>query len=534
MSANPNKVNFTIGSATVLTYKNLKSEMGYALGEFIDNSLQSYIDNKEELHASRVNYKPYVRIEIDNKKRILTIEDNCGGISDEDATRAFTVGHANPNKKGIGTYGMGMKVSACWFSDNWRVNTKCLKESYAKTYKVDVQKIARGTSEMEPKIQENYDGTSFTHIIIEDVFVNRNFDNRSMQSIENHLNDQYMVFLKNNLMEISFNGIPLKYSGPNIRVAPKYQDYEENTGKYIENSKKLEWKTSFDFDLGNGYKASGEAYLLAKGKTSKQKGFGIFWKNRNITGNSIRPWAPTYGDYTDKKDQTELGIFAGKNSAYNQRLEGNIYLNDKFKVTSTKDDILWEEDHEEKLIKALYSHLRSCKLDNHPDEGPFNLRDQAMKQIYNPKNKQVNPLPPPGPDSPPKPLPPKDPPTGGPKKPEPKPPKDSSDVFKYEGDDGHIFKLHIDYVETLNDDLFQRVEGPTEKEGETLIGITINSGHRFLTTKLLSGDELVQEQAVYKLIKFLVLVECQLMNEHKDGKFHFFNREFNKLLNYDL
>ncbi len=531
MSQNPDKVNFTIGSATVLTYKNLKSEMGYALGEFIDNSLQSYIDNKAELHASRDNYKPFVRIEIDNKKRILTIEDNCGGISDEDAIRAFTVGHANPNEKGIGTYGMGMKVSACWFSDNWRVNTKCLKESYAKTYKVDVHKIARGVSEMEPKIQENYDGTSFTNIIIEDVFENRNFDNRSMQSIENHLNDQYLVFLRDNLMEISFNGRPLKYSKPNIRVAPKYQDFDEKIGAYRENSRELEWKTSFDFDLGDGYKASGEAYLLAKGKTQKQKGFGIFWKNRNITGNSIKPWAPKTSDYATPKDQKELGIFAGSNTAYNQRLEGNIYLNDKFKVTSTKDDILWEGDLEERLIRALYSHLNSCKLDGHPDEGPFNIREQAMKQAYKPQKTPVPPLPiPPGP---PKPLPPIGGSEGGPKKPKPIPPKDTSNTFQYEFE-GHTFKLKIDYVNTLHDHLFERVEGPIDEEGVTLIGITINRGHRFLTTGLLSGDDETQEHAVYKFIKFLVLVESQLMNENKNGKFHIFNRTLNDYLNSDL
>ena len=103
MSANNDDINFTLGHTAVLTFKNLNSSHPYSIGEFVDNSIQSYLDNKEELHKTRDNYKALIEIDYDKDDKEISIKDNCGGISDEDAIRAFTLGHPNPNKKGIGT-----------------------------------------------------------------------------------------------------------------------------------------------------------------------------------------------------------------------------------------------------------------------------------------------------------------------------------------------------------------------------------------------------------------------------------------------
>ena len=137
-----------------------------------------------------------------------------------------------------------------------------------------------------------------------------------------------------------------------------------------------------DLDLGDGYTAKVEAYLRDKGKSGPEKGFGIFWKNRNIIGNRVKPWAPKRDDYATAKDQNEMGIYLLPNAAINQRLEGNIFLSDNFKVSSTKDAIAWEENHQEKLIKLLKKNLESCVLEDHPDEGEFDLRHEASEAQY--------------------------------------------------------------------------------------------------------------------------------------------------------
>ena len=58
---------------------------------------------------------------------------------------------------------MGMKVSACWFSDTWSVETKHFKEDLIKTYAVDVNKVAAG--KMNIGINKKASGRSFTKLV---------------------------------------------------------------------------------------------------------------------------------------------------------------------------------------------------------------------------------------------------------------------------------------------------------------------------------------------------------------------------------
>ena len=110
----------TIEAGFLNIIKNMDNRPHYAIGEFIDNSIQSFEQNKELLEATS-GYKPWVKINV--RESTITVEDNCGGISKSDEERAFSLAKSNPDKKGIGTYGMGMKISACWFTDTWIVES---------------------------------------------------------------------------------------------------------------------------------------------------------------------------------------------------------------------------------------------------------------------------------------------------------------------------------------------------------------------------------------------------------------------------
>jgi len=71
---------------------------------------------------------------IESYRDEISVEDNCAGISKAYEERAFDIGNPNQNIDGIGTYGMGMKVSACWYSDTWTVETKAIDEDVIKTW----------------------------------------------------------------------------------------------------------------------------------------------------------------------------------------------------------------------------------------------------------------------------------------------------------------------------------------------------------------------------------------------------------------
>ena len=64
-------------------------EHSHALGEFVDNSIQSFVDNEEEIKSvDGADAKLNISIILDRLSDTLTIEDNAAGI-DEEKLRTF-------------------------------------------------------------------------------------------------------------------------------------------------------------------------------------------------------------------------------------------------------------------------------------------------------------------------------------------------------------------------------------------------------------------------------------------------------------
>src|SRR5437879_1512365 len=132
---------------SVLRHLNYKP--WFALAEFVDNSLQSYLDYRSDLR--RVEGKDYrlrvaIKIEGDEGGRI-TVRDNAAGIHKGDYSRAFRAAEVPPDSTGLSEFGMGMKSAACWFAPSWIVRTKALGELDEKTVSFDIKRILRDSLE---------------------------------------------------------------------------------------------------------------------------------------------------------------------------------------------------------------------------------------------------------------------------------------------------------------------------------------------------------------------------------------------------
>jgi len=90
----------------------------FALAEFVDNAIQSFLDQRASLATiDGGNNKLRVSIEIENDDGgRITIRDNAAGISASDFPRAFRPAQLPPNRTGLSEFGMGMKSAACWFA----------------------------------------------------------------------------------------------------------------------------------------------------------------------------------------------------------------------------------------------------------------------------------------------------------------------------------------------------------------------------------------------------------------------------------
>jgi len=136
------KVDITpkVGYLAVLSKINYRP--WYAIAEFVDNSVQSYIENEKDL--KKIHGRNFtLKIDIDVSSSRIEISDNAAGIQEKNFERAFRAAAPPERRDGLSEFGMGMKTAACWFSSKWEVLTKPLGEKDAKLVKFDIDKIVR-------------------------------------------------------------------------------------------------------------------------------------------------------------------------------------------------------------------------------------------------------------------------------------------------------------------------------------------------------------------------------------------------------
>ena len=64
------------------TFRNLVNTLSNTLGEYVDNAVQSYFDNKKRLRSYEPNYKLQIKIIMDWEAKSLSVIDNAAGIKE--------------------------------------------------------------------------------------------------------------------------------------------------------------------------------------------------------------------------------------------------------------------------------------------------------------------------------------------------------------------------------------------------------------------------------------------------------------------
>src|SRR5262245_37770062 len=119
-----------IGPDVIRSYKRLAYTPWHALAEFVDNSTQSYFNNRAALDEAykKAGEKLEGRICYDAAAGTLRISENAMGRSLDELTSALEVGKAPANTSGRSQFGLGLKTAACWLGNYWTIRTKKLGE----------------------------------------------------------------------------------------------------------------------------------------------------------------------------------------------------------------------------------------------------------------------------------------------------------------------------------------------------------------------------------------------------------------------
>ena len=352
---NANRINIRPEVSILSVLRHLNYKPWFALAEFVDNSLQSFLANRAALGGTSAHLKVEIELDPEQPGRI-TVRDNAAGIAEADFARAFKPAEVPPNRTGLSEFGMGMKSAACWLAKNWSVRTQALGENIERTIRFDVADIVNNRIEdLEVQPAPGRPGAHFTEIVLDGL--HNCPHGKTISKIKDHLAGIYRVFLRNGDLTLMFREESLDYQTPAILKAPFYRTPE---------AAPIEWfKRIEDFDLGGGQRVHGFAALREKGSIASA-GFALFRRNRLIQGSGDEGYRPT-------------SIFGQSNSFTYQRLFGELHL-EGFEVSHTKDGFRWEE-HEEEFLDLLKEYL---------DSAPIPLLAQAEGYRVRPSRKALS------------------------------------------------------------------------------------------------------------------------------------------------
>ncbi|SMM97927.1 hypothetical protein SPONL_1687 [uncultured Candidatus Thioglobus sp.] len=333
-----------------------------ALSEFVDNSIQSFIDNKDAIIKKDLTQNFIIDIKIDTKSQTITIEDNAGGIHRDNLQQAITMGRDSNNphqNNSLSVYGMGLKSSAIWFSSQWKLETSCIDSNEKLSFVFDLDNLlASNSSEVKVDIQEEEESKHYTKITLLNHFRKSNLDFyqnvvlpflsetffRFKDVKVNIIHDDVVILTDEKKMFTPYN--PL-----NARKFNKHGEIEDI------NSELITWEKNIDFDV-DGRSVHGFVRIMNKGSYG-QPAIRLLRNQRVIQGTSLNPNLPE-------------SITATKNKYGAQRIYGEIHL-DQFSVNYQKTG--FNED-----LSGVYSKIKEILINEN------DLIQQAGNYRVNPKN----------------------------------------------------------------------------------------------------------------------------------------------------
>lgn len=350
------KINIRPTTGVYATYKNIRYEPWTAIAEFVDNATQSYFDHTDKLEKIKNwnNLKIDICYKKDSKGNYeLFIKDNAYGMNFEDFQRAIIL-DSKPKIATRSEFGQGLKTSACWFGNNWSVESVELgsgKKYFALIDVLDLSTTKKEEIECEETSCEKSEHGTTIHIWN----LNRILAGRQIQKTKDQIRGMYRRDLQSGKIQISYNGENLSYQTPEI--------YKE---KLPDGSFK-EWREELDFQITDErkktYKVTGFMALLETGSTYGA-GFTLLRRGRVIVGGYENCYRPKE-------------VFKSSTTAVYQRLFGELNL-DNFPVTQTKDSFDWynnglEEKLIEKLVEVTDEYVRKAKENKHPPKKPVDI-----------------------------------------------------------------------------------------------------------------------------------------------------------------
>lgn len=310
----------------------------YALSEFVDNAVASWVTNRNALLAAGER-RLRVSIDFDAGAGTIMITDNAAGIAAIDVDRAFKSAEPPPDASGLSQFGIGMKAAACWYAQRFTVESSALGEAVRRTVTFDIPAIVQANrDELPVAVRAASADAHGTKIMLS--HLHRNIPTgRTLGKVRDYLASIYREYLTDEF-ELLVKGRTVAFVQPAILNAPRWN---APAGEAVE------WKKDVAVKLPDGRVVAGWAALRAKGST-KEAGLALLYRRKVVVGAG----AAAAGDQDLYRPPA---VFGSVNNFVSQRLFGELDVS-ALRVTSSKDAIIWD-GHEEDFLAELRKQLDS-------------------------------------------------------------------------------------------------------------------------------------------------------------------------------
>lgn len=356
-------------------YSGLTYTPHYAIGEFIDNSISSAMQNinqLKELHGNE--YQLQVDVLVDKKDNSLVIVDNAAGISSSDIQAAIKTGRKKADKRiGLGVYGVGMKASAFWFGTQLKIQTFPAEENVGWEVVIDVS----GSEEVENvtqvrKIQKSMaSGTIITVSNLRDGVTKPSAMTKTKGFLASIYRDYVGLHEHQGVIldcKITFNRDGLKYTTPPLLEAAFWPSQDGP----IANGEVKIWKQSVSIELSSGKEITGWIGIL-KGMSRFSSGLTLFYNQKAITGAGLSgDFENAGGDSTSGKFKPAK-IFGQAGSKLDQSFIGEFDVTALGK-TITTDKPNWSEDEQDEFVSELLAQIKAGEQSTHEMAKNFKRR----------------------------------------------------------------------------------------------------------------------------------------------------------------
>ncbi len=311
------------------TFRYINNKAWNALAEYVDNSIQSFENHREDLKRMNPGGKVCVKIQIDDNK--ITIEDNAWGIDELHYEKAFELANIPLDASGLNEFGMGMKVSSIWLSNYWTVETTAYGERVKKTVSFDLKEVVDQQETHLDVIEKPAPyNDHYTIVTLQQLSQNKP---KQLATLKKHLASIYTKYIRDGILELIINGEVQKYEPLKILVASPVQ-YPDKPA--------IEWRQEVKFEAGK-YKVNGFIGVLETMSTSADNGFLLFRRGRTIGSSG-----------EDKYRPKEL--CGGVGSPQFKRIFGELEL-EGFDVSFTKNSFQ-EDEQFAQFIRDLTANLK--------------------------------------------------------------------------------------------------------------------------------------------------------------------------------